>query len=121
MHWGFVTDRSGDADRRLVGALQGIRAIAAIVVRRTKYQRTQCKRRWLLAEKLAETEEAELYQRLHEQVPDDREVLARIAGVRGQVEMGIKYLTELSDTASDPEEAGAINYGSEKCMRPRTT
>ena len=72
--------------------------------------RIGAKKRWLLAEKLAETDEAwELYQKLHEEAPADREVteaLARIAGLRGQTEMGIKYLSELADTADSPVSAG---------------
>ncbi len=67
------------------------------------------KRRWLLAEKLAETDIAwELYQKLHEESPDDREVteaVAGIAGARGETELAIKYLKELAETASDKTES----------------
>ncbi|HHO50963.1 MAG TPA: hypothetical protein ENK18_08850 [Deltaproteobacteria bacterium] len=67
------------------------------------------KRRWLLAEHLAETDAAwELYRRLHDDNPTDREVteaLARIAGARGEVDMAIGYLRELAETASAAEDA----------------
>lgn len=67
------------------------------------------KRRWLLAEKLAETDTAwELYQKLHEESPDDREVteaVARIAGARGETDRAIQYLKELAETASDKAES----------------
>jgi len=67
------------------------------------------KRRWLLSEKLAETDLAwELYQKLHEESPDDREVteaVARIAGARGETELAIRFLKELAETAADKTEA----------------
>lgn len=67
------------------------------------------KRRWLLAEHLAETDAAwELYRRLHDDTPTDREVteaLARIAGARGEVNMAIGYLRELAQTAPAAEDA----------------
>ena len=69
------------------------------------------KKRWVLAEKLAETEEAwELYQRLHEQNPTDNEVteaLARIAGARGETEVAIQYLSELAANAG-PCRSGTL-------------
>ena len=63
------------------------------------------KRRWLLAEHLAETEDAwTLYQQLHNESPNDRDVtaaLARIAGARGDLDLGVRYLTELGKSAPD--------------------
>ncbi|MBX2801211.1 MAG: hypothetical protein KTR31_26265 [Myxococcales bacterium] len=67
------------------------------------------RKRWILAEHLADTDAAwDLYRQLHEESPDDREVteaLARIAGARGDVEMAIGYLRALADSASSTEEA----------------
>ncbi|MBT3218662.1 MAG: tetratricopeptide repeat protein, partial [Proteobacteria bacterium] len=69
----------------------------------------EAKKRWLLAEKLSETEEAwELYQKLHEDNPEDREItesLARVAGARGDTQMAVQYLKELAESAETPEEA----------------
>jgi tetratricopeptide (TPR) repeat protein len=67
------------------------------------------KRRWVLAEKLAETEEAwDFYRQLHEEAPDDAEVLeslARIAGARGETALAIQYLEGLASVAGDGEAA----------------
>lgn len=71
----------------------------------------EAKRRWLLAEKLATTDEAwELYQALHEEDPEDREVteaLARIAGARGETEVAVGYLKDLAESA---EKEAAVRY-----------
>ncbi len=70
------------------------------------------KRRWLLAEKLYETDEAwTLYQALHEENPDDREVtsaLARIALARGEIRLATGYLEHLAQGAATPAEAAAL-------------
>lgn len=67
------------------------------------------RRRWMLAEKLAETDEAwTLYKQLHEDNPGDQaitEALARIAGARGETELAIGYLDELAGQVSDDAEA----------------
>ncbi len=72
-------------------------------------ERLESKRRWLLAEKLASSEVAwDLYVRLHEEQPEDREItenLARIAGARGDVETSLTYLRELAATAPNPRDA----------------
>ncbi|NCG19107.1 MAG: tetratricopeptide repeat protein, partial [Rhodobacterales bacterium] len=74
-------------------------------------QRTtiDARRRWILAEKLADTDLAwEQYKTLHEESPEDREVteaLARIAGARGDTVLAIQYLKELADTATEPVQA----------------
>ncbi|MCB9680927.1 MAG: tetratricopeptide repeat protein [Alphaproteobacteria bacterium] len=72
-------------------------------------ERLGAKRRWVLAEKLAATDRAwDLYRQLHDEAPDDRDVLeslARIAGVRGEVELATGYLASLVQTASEPREA----------------
>ncbi len=69
----------------------------------------EAKQRWMLAEKLAETEQAwDLYRQLHEERPDDTEVLealARIAGARGEVELGVQYLSSLASKSNDPLDA----------------
>ena len=63
------------------------------------------KRRWVLAEKLAETDEAwEFYRQLHEEAPQDAEVLeslARIAGARGETDLAVQYLEGLASVATD--------------------
>lgn len=69
----------------------------------------EAKRRWLLAEKLADTEEAaNFYERLYEdnpQDPDVLEALARIAGAQGDTRKAIGYLDGLSQTAGSAEDA----------------
>jgi tetratricopeptide (TPR) repeat protein len=71
----------------------------------------RCRRR-LLAERLAETDEAwELYQQLHTADPSDRDVmenLARIAGVRGERDQAIAFLEQLAETA--PTTSDAARY-----------
>jgi tetratricopeptide (TPR) repeat protein len=63
------------------------------------------KRRWILAEKLADTDEAwDFYRELHEANPEDAEILealARIAGARGDETLAIQYLEGLSQVATD--------------------
>lgn len=95
------------------GAFETLRARTAL--HQDEGQKTACeaKARWLLAEKLAETDDAwDFYRQLHEERPDDREVLealARIAGARGEVELGVQYLSSLADGATDPTEAARIS------------
>jgi tetratricopeptide (TPR) repeat protein len=66
-------------------------------------------RRWLLAEKLADTEEAwTLFQALREEQPDDTmvtEALAHIAGQRGETALAVEYFTDLAATATEPADA----------------
>ncbi|MEE2749794.1 MAG: hypothetical protein VX519_00055 [Myxococcota bacterium] len=67
----------------------------------------EAKKRWLLAEKLEDTEEAwEYYSSLHESEPDDVEVLeslAQIAGARGEPKLALQYLEGLVGLAEDAE------------------
>ncbi len=67
------------------------------------------RRRWLLAEKLSDTEQAwDLYRQLHLDAPADREVttaLARIAAARGEHALAVQFLRELAETAVEPEDA----------------
>lgn len=69
------------------------------------------KRRWVLAEHLAETDEAwDFYRQLHEEAPDDAEVLealARIAGARGETALAVEYLEGLASRSSG---TGAAHY-----------
>ena len=69
----------------------------------------EAKARWLLAAKLTDSDEAwDFYRQLHEERPDDRDVLealARIAGARGEVELGVQYLSSLAESASEPAES----------------
>lgn len=85
---------------------------AEIVPTDTFREVIDAKRRWLLAEKLAETDEAwELYQGLHEDNPEDRDVtsaLARIALARGEPRMAIGFLENLAEGASEPREAADL-------------
>ncbi len=65
--------------------------------------------RWILAEKMAGSDEAwDYYQTLHAADPDNREVLealARISGARGETAQAISYLEDLSRTAASPKDA----------------
>jgi tetratricopeptide (TPR) repeat protein len=65
--------------------------------------------RWLLAEKLAETDEAwDFYRQLHAASPEDTEVLealARIAGARGETALAVQYLDGLAGRAQAPRDA----------------
>lgn len=71
--------------------------------------RIETMRRSLLADRLAESDEAwELYQGLHREDPADRDVLenlARIAGARGDRETAIGYLEQLAESAPVPSDA----------------
>ena len=62
-----------------------------------------------MAEKLADSDEAwDFYRKLHEDRPEDREVLealARIAGARGETGLAIQFLDGLSKIAESSEEA----------------
>jgi len=67
------------------------------------------RRRWVLAEHLADTDEAwDFYRQLHEEDPGDADVLealARIAAARGETGLAIQYLGGLAEQATDPEAA----------------
>lgn len=69
----------------------------------------QAKQRWLLSERMADSDAAwEFYRQLHEDRPDDAEVLenlARIAGARGETKLAIQFLDGLSNIASTAEDA----------------
>ena len=71
-------------------------------------ERFAARQRWMLAEHLAETEEAwTFYRQLHDESPEDREVLealARIATARGETQLALTYLQGLADTADTDEE-----------------
>ncbi|MCB9759389.1 MAG: tetratricopeptide repeat protein [Alphaproteobacteria bacterium] len=71
--------------------------------------RAEARQRWMLAEKLADTDEAwDLYRQLHEDSPNDTEVLealARIAGARGETELGVQYLERLATATADPTDS----------------
>ncbi|MEZ4241878.1 MAG: tetratricopeptide repeat protein [Myxococcota bacterium] len=96
-----------------VGDWQG--AYDALVERRelcldpTVRARADAARRWLLAQKLADTDAAwDMYRQLHEDAPYDRQVtdaLARIAALRGETDTAIGYLDELASAAEGPVEA----------------
>ena len=64
--------------------------------------------RWLLAERLADSDEAwDFYRRLHDANPEDLEVLeslARIAGARGETGLAVNYLGGLAQRAETPRE-----------------
>jgi len=65
--------------------------------------------RWILAEKLAGSDEAwEYYQKLQQADPDNRDVLealARIAGARGETARAVSFLEDLARTAATPADA----------------
>lgn len=91
------------------GAYEALVRRTEICCDETQRHLLESKRRWLLAEKLAHTEQAfEYYQKLHESQPADREIteaLARIAGARGDTETAISLLTDLANGASVPEDS----------------
>ena len=66
-------------------------------------------RRWVLSERMADSDEAwDFYRKLHEDHPDDAEVLenlARIAGARGESKLAIQFLDGLSKIAATAEDA----------------
>lgn len=68
--------------------------------------------RWLLAEKLAGSDEAwETYQKLHAERPNDTEVieaLARIAGARGEQTLAVQYLEQLAQRSTSPSDAARL-------------
>ncbi len=101
-----LTSQADDAWQTTYEALAARRALSSDP---SQIETIDRKRRWLLAEKLGDTEAAwDLYQQLHADAPDDRDVtesLARIAGARGDTALGIGYLKELADSASDAVEA----------------
>jgi tetratricopeptide (TPR) repeat protein len=69
----------------------------------------EAKRRWVLSERMVDSEEAwEFYRKLHEDQPEDPEVLenlARIAGARGESSLAIQFLDGLSNIAATTEDA----------------
>jgi len=69
----------------------------------------EAKRRWVLSERMADSDEAwEFYRELHESNPDDADVLenlARIAGARGEQKLAIQFLDGLSNIAATAEDA----------------
>ena len=91
------------------GVFDAWTARLALTTAESERSRLEIKRRWVLAEKLAEADLAwELYQKLHEDAPGDRDVLeslARIAGRRGEVAQAIQYLTDLARTAPSAKDA----------------
>ncbi|RME26228.1 MAG: hypothetical protein D6798_07140, partial [Deltaproteobacteria bacterium] len=72
-------------------------------------QAIDARRRWVLAEHLADTDEAwDFYRQLHEEDPGDADVLealARIAAARGETGLAIQYLAGLAEQAPDAETA----------------
>ncbi len=75
-------------------------------------ERLEARARWLLAEKLSDSDDAwEFYQALHAQRPDDGEVLetlARVAGARGEQLLAVGFLDQLSDQAHDPHDRARL-------------
>jgi len=69
-------------------------------------QRAADRLRWMLAEKLADTDEAwDYYRQLHERDPDDADVLEALAGIaaaRGETQLGIQYLEGLARVSREP-------------------
>jgi tetratricopeptide (TPR) repeat protein len=85
------------------GAVETLKARQALLKAPEHIAAANDRLRAILAEKLADTDEAwDLYRHLHEQDPDDAEVLEALAGIaaaRGEVELGIQYLTGLARVA----------------------
>lgn len=72
------------------------------------------RRRWILREKLADSDDAwNLYRRLHDEAPEDREVteaLARIAAARGETALSIRYLSDLLRGNRDAAECARVQF-----------
>jgi tetratricopeptide (TPR) repeat protein len=88
------------------GVLESLRAQTELVSDdATTRTELGARQRWILAEKLADSDDAwEQYQMLFKADPDNAEVLealARIAGARGLTEQAIEYLDRLSSLAPD--------------------
>ena len=68
--------------------------------------------RWLLSEKLTDSDEAwDAFRKLHGQRPDDGEVLdalARIAAARGEKTLAVQYLEQLVQRATSPSDAARL-------------
>ena len=94
------------------GTFETLSARAALLQDPEQQQAALAKQRWILAEKLAETDAAwDFYRQLHEEHPEDTEVLealARIAGARGEVDLSLQYLEQLSQNLSSAEDAGRV-------------
>jgi tetratricopeptide (TPR) repeat protein len=107
--WFGYAERAAMAAEDWSAAYAALESRAATVQDTGNKQTLGSKKRWLLAEKLAETDMAwELYRTLHEESPQDHEVteaLARIAGARGETSMAVEYLIELADGTQEPSEA----------------
>ncbi len=77
--------------------------------------RLEARRRWLLVNRLAESDTAwSIYSSLHEANPDDREVrvnLGRIAAARGETALALEHLGALRDSATGPaDRAQALRW-----------
>ncbi len=75
-------------------------------------ERVNSRVRWLLAEKLADSDQAwDCYRELHAQRPEDGEVLealARIAGARGEHTLAVGYLDRLSEKTTAGEDKARL-------------
>ena len=93
------------------GLLELVQARMAGAVAPTA-DRLAAKARWLLAEKLSDSEEAwEFYRTLAEARPNDVEVLealARIAGARGDEALAVSYLDRLSEQSTSADEKARL-------------
>lgn len=74
--------------------------------------RLAARARWLLAEKLADSDDAwQFYRELEAQRPNDAEVLealARIAGARGDEQLAVSYLDRLAENTGAPAEKARL-------------
>ena len=95
-----------------LGAFKALTARAALLHDAKQQAAALSKQRWLLAEKLADTDEAwDFYRQLHEEHPSDPEVLealARIAGARGDLDLSLQYLGQLAGSLTSPNDAGRV-------------
>ncbi|MCP4920656.1 MAG: tetratricopeptide repeat protein, partial [Proteobacteria bacterium] len=105
-------ERALEAAEDWQGAFGALRARTALMADESQKGAAEAKQRWMLAEKLSETDEAwDLYRQLHEERPYDPEVLealARIAGARGEVDLGLQYLGQLAEQATEPADAARL-------------
>ncbi len=87
------------------GVLDALNAQASLTQDADAIEHLAGRQRWVLAEKLTGSNDAwDQYRRLHEQNPNDAEVLealARIAGARGETQLALDYIDQLSRLAPD--------------------
>ena len=95
------------------GVLETLEELQKTLATTESRARAASRVRWVLAEKMAGTDAAwEHYQRLLERAPSDPnvlDVLARMAGVRGELDLASAYLETLAGVAATPEDVARVH------------